>query len=89
MTIKLDIDFSEKIIGLPDGYVRNLKTLRLDFFDWIYDQDEYITEFGGYEYDENAFVRFLNEVVLADSIEKAGVLRDGEDPGKIFGTISF
>lgn len=89
MTIKLEIDFTEKMIGLPDGYVRNLKTLRLDFFDWIYDQDEYITEFGGYEYDENAFVRFLNEVVLAGSIEKAGVLKADEDPGKIFGTISF
>lgn len=89
MKIELEFDFEAKMIYVPDGYIKNLKTFRLDFFHWMYDQDEYVTEFGGYEYDERAVLKYINEVMLACSDEKAYLLDETDKDGKVFGRIAF
>ena len=89
MKIELEFDFEPTVIYVPDGYVKNLKSLQQDFFSWMYDREEYVTEFGGYEYDESAFLRYVNEVVLINSDEKAYILNENEGDGKIIGKLSF
>ena len=75
MNIILAFDHSSTTIFVPDGYVSDVEHLRACFFDWLYDNPQYMTydEKGHavYAYDAAAFLAYLNQVVLCASSEKA------------------
>lgn len=75
MNVKLQFDCSSKTIYIPDGYVDDLGKLQLSFLDWIKQQPECITNTHrnqiGYFYNEIHFLKYVNDVLLINSREKA------------------
>ena len=75
MNIVLKFDHSTDTVFVPDGYISDVRALHLRFFDWLYDNPQYMTydEKGHavYAYDAGAFLAYLNQVVLCASNEKA------------------
>lgn len=81
MNVILKFDYYKRIVYIPDGYIKNLEKTHLQFFEWMYAQPEYrIYDEGddefGVEYDSDDFLRYLNEMVLAKSNEKAHYVTD-------------
>ena len=70
MNILLKFDHGSHILRVPDGYVWDLHKVYWDFFEWIEDQPENITNFG-IAYNETDFLRYINDVVLSESKETA------------------
>lgn len=74
MNIVLKFDHSTDTVFVPDGYISDVRALHLRFFDWLYDNLQYMTydEKGHavYAYDAAAFLTYLNQVVLCASNEK-------------------
>ena len=93
MKVKLKFDYSAKIIFIPDGYVSSLDVLHSSFFDWLYDNPEYM----GYDkkgnmvcsYDASAFLEYINQEVLSSSQEKAYFLSDAEEKKGSVHTLEF
>lgn len=63
------------MIYIPDGYIQDLEQLQADFDEWVYRQPECWVEwqYGGEvcAFNEDEFLRYVNEIVLKDSSEKA------------------
>lgn len=88
MNIKLKFDFYTKIIYIPDGYIDNLHKLQLEFLDWVSRQSECLTDSCGLSYDAEDFLKYVNDVVLENSREKAYFLQNGHSK-KTMSTIKF
>lgn len=75
MNIVLKFDYSTDILFVPDGYISDVEKLRLCFFDWLYDNPQYMTSdkkgHAVFSYDATAFLTYINQVVLCSSNEKA------------------
>ena len=75
MNILLKFDFEEHMVYVPDGYVSSAPKLQSGFFDWMYDSSEYIIQGKNntlaFSYDKNAVLKYINDVILCDSREKA------------------
>ena len=78
MNIILAFDHSSTTIFVPDGYVSDVEHLRACFFDWLYDNPQYVTcDEKGHAvcaYDAMAFLAYINQVILRSSNEKAYVI---------------
>ena len=78
MNIILAFDHSSTTIFVPDGYVSDVEHLRACFFDWLYDNPQYMTcDEKGHAvcaYDAMAFLAYINQVILRASNEKAYVI---------------
>ena len=75
MNVELRFDYDSRVIYIPDGYVDDVKILQSSFLDWMQEQPECIvcapdTQVG-YSYNEDDFLRYINNVVLKNSNEKA------------------
>lgn len=75
MNVDLMFDFYSHTIYIPDGYVSSLANLQTNFLNWIHDQPEYIVSLPdkqiAYSYDEYAFIKYVNNILLVNSNEKA------------------
>lgn len=75
MIIELRFDYYLCALYVPNGVIRDISTLQKSFFDWVAEQASCInvTSSGNlaYCYDENDFLRYLNDVVLEKYCEKA------------------
>lgn len=75
MNIVLKFDHSTNTVFVPDGYISDVKELRLRFFDWLYDNPQYMTfdkkGHAAYAYDATTFLSYINQVILCSSNEKA------------------
>ena len=75
MNIVLKFDHSTNTVFVPDGYISDVEELRLRFFDWLYDNPQYMTcdkkGHAAYAYDAAAFLAYINQVILHASNEKA------------------
>lgn len=75
MNVELRFDYYSRNLYIPDGYIYDLKKIQEDFFDWLQEQSGCIIRLRkkgyAYSYNENDFERFINEVILKDSQEKA------------------
>ena len=87
MIFKLDCGYYIKLMHVPDGYMDHLryrKTADLvqfehGFFDWLDQHEEYIQyldsidggQIQGRCFNEKAILRYVNEVILVNSEEKA------------------
>lgn len=75
MNIVLRFDHSTDTVFVPDGYISDVEELRLRFFDWLYDNPQYMTyDEKGHAvctYDATAFLAYINQVILCSSNEKA------------------
>ena len=74
MKVILKFDYHTNIIYIPDGYIRDLTEVHLNFFEWLSEQTEcciYKNDMCGLSYDENDFLRYINEEVLEGTSEKA------------------
>ena len=75
MNIVLKFDYAADTVFVPDGDISDVEELRLRFFDWLYDNPQYMTcakkGHTAYAYDAAAFLAYINQVVLRASNEKA------------------
>ncbi len=75
MNIELKFDHHSRMIYIPDGYIYDLSELKNNFFDWIQYQQECILEAPdhkqGLSYDEEDFLRYVNNILLEECSEKA------------------
>lgn len=79
MFVTLEFDHHTCDLYIPDGYITNLNEVYLRFFDWIIEQPECMIGSGKsccIAYNEIHFERYINDVVLNDSSEKAYVLKN-------------
>ena len=88
MNIILAFDHSSTTIFVPDGYVSDVEHLRACFFDWLYDNPQYMTcDEKGHAvcaYDAMAFLAYINQVILRSSNEKAYVIPAIQTRGKLY-----
>ena len=73
MYIKLCFDVHDRIVYVPDGYIKDLKGLQNDFLDWVHNNPDCIEKTGkryGYRYNEEEFLNYINSFVVSGS-EKA------------------
>ena len=81
MLLFVEFDVSADIIDVPETVVNNKDQLRSDFLKWLYDRNhhhKYWTKIGGQWcvcYRSDAFVEWLNAVVLDKSEEKAAIVQ--------------
>ena len=75
MNIVLKFDYYSRTIYIPDGYIFDVKKMQVQFFEWLYDQpDCFIQDKNGnlsVSYNEDSVVKYINNVILCDSKEKA------------------
>ena len=75
MKIHLIFDVAKYMIYVPDGYIIDTKQLQMDFFEWCETQEEAFSiapgKRFGWSYSKELFLRYINEVVLSESREKA------------------
>ena len=79
MKVILKFDYHSDIIYIPDGYIKNLNEVYMKFFDWLAEQPEcLINKDGicGLSYDENDFLKYINDEVLEGIGEKAYFVRN-------------
>lgn len=84
MDIILKFDYYSRTLYIPDGYIEHLNKIYEQFFEWLFEQPECLVELPknlGLRYDENDFLRYINEVILLNSNEKA-YLVSGEPKNK-------
>lgn len=75
MKVNLCFDYYSKIIYIPDGYITDLKKMQHSFFEWMDSQPPCLVD-KGVSYDEDDFLKYVNNEVLMESREKAYVLSD-------------
>ena len=81
MKVILRFDYYSKMIYIPDGYIKDLNEMYMNFFDWLSEQSEcYISKNGawGLSYNESDFLKYVNEVMLKESSEKAYITKSAE-----------
>lgn len=87
MIVLIKFDFEQYKIYIPDGYILNLENIRLDFFEWIYYQPEYIIYDKSnaiLTYGVDDFLKFLNETIFTGCKEKAYIeSRNGKKYNKV------
>ena len=78
MIIELRISGRTSYINVPNNIILNANNLRDDFLEWMSEQPECIYEYqhgkrrvSGYNFNEEVFLKYLNEVVLNDFNERA------------------
>ena len=75
MKIQLIFDFAKYMLYVPDGYIIDTKKLQMDFFDWCETQEDAFSiapgKRFGWCYSNELFLRYINDVVLSESREKA------------------
>ena len=75
MKIQLIFDISQYLLYVPDGFIIDVKQLQLDFFEWCETQEDAFSIAPGNKfawcYSQETFLRYINEVVLSESAEKA------------------
>ena len=75
MKIQLIFDIAKYMIYVPDGYIIDTKQLQMDFFEWCETQEDAFLITPGnifsWCYSKELFLRYINEVVLSESREKA------------------
>lgn len=78
MKIILEFTYHQRIIVIPEGYISDIKEFQRECTEWIYNQPEYwvigrnntlVCSYG-----ENDILRYVNEILIADSGEKAYLL---------------
>lgn len=90
MKVYVELSLEADIIEVPDVVALNIKKLRNDFLDWMYDKNnrhQYWTKFkngnGGWSegvcYDTKAFVDWLNEYVIGEESSPAVIIERGLD----------
>lgn len=87
MKINLQFDYHSRIIYIPDGYVNDIRETQQCFFEWLYEQSEYIIKRENrisFEYNEDVFLKFVNEEILVNSKERAYFIKtESKTPKKI------
>lgn len=68
--------YNAYLLYIPDGYIKNLQEVYMNFFDWIEEQPDCWTDNGARSFDEKDFVRYLNEEVLFECNERAYIMSD-------------
>ena len=87
----VEFDVYAVIIEIPEPVGLKIKKYRNRFLDWIYDKNakhSYLKRYTdsrgkpyyGANYDENAFVYWLNECVIKDKFEPAVIVERNLDP---------
>ena len=75
MKIQLIFDIAKYMIYVPDGYIVDTKQLQMEFFEWCETQEDAFSVAPGKRfcwcYSKELFLRYINEVVLSESREKA------------------
>ncbi len=93
MNIKLRFDCYSCDIYIPDGYIFDLEKLKKSFLDWMELQPECIVDFSdgrsGYYFNEKHFVKFVNDIILKRSREKAYLIQTLQEKRKSKFTIDF
>ena len=82
MKIRLIFDISSYAIYIPDGYIYDIKKLRMDFIEWCETQKDAVATAPGNKVamsiSKELFLRYINEVILGESNERAYFL-DAKD----------
>lgn len=93
MNIKLRFDCYLCEIYIPDGYIFDLEKLKKTFLDWMELQPECIVNFsanrGGYCFNEKHFLKYVNDIILKGSREKAYFLQPLQEKSKSKFVIDF
>jgi len=63
------------LISIPDGYISTVAKLKEDFLDWVENQPNHMSPHGGYCINHEAFLKYLNDVLLSEANEKAYQLK--------------
>lgn len=88
MNVELKFDYYSRMIYIPNGYVRDVKILQSSFFEWMQQQSECIVVTSnmqlGFSYNEEDFLRFINNEILKDSKEKAYFIHNQQKNKKKF-----
>lgn len=75
MNIKVEFDYHYKIIYVPNGYIENVTKLQKMFLEWVVEQPECVvndpSDAIALNYNENDFLKFINDVILQKTNEKA------------------
>ena len=83
MIVELRISGRTSYINVPNNIISNANNLRDDFLEWMSEQPECIYEHqhgkrrvSGYSFNEDVFLKYLNDVVLNDFNERAYFIPD-------------
>ena len=75
MNIKIEFDYHSMIIFIPDGYIYDVGKLQERFLEWVEEQPDCFVKgrsgFIALSYDEKDFLKYINEVILQNTNEKA------------------
>ncbi len=75
MYIELDFDFYSAVVFLPDGMLGKMDDLQESFLEWVSDQPDCLIELPGHilglRYNEEDFIKYVNEELLKDYNERA------------------
>ena len=90
MNIELKFDYYSCVVFIPDVIDIDTKKLQLSFLDWVSDQPECISgkKIMILSYDENDFIRYVNDVLLHDVGGKAYKINNSKHR-RINGVIKF
>ena len=92
MNIKVEFDYHYKIIYVPNGYIENVTKLQKMFLEWVVEQPECVvndpSDAIALHYNENDFLKFINDVILQKTNEKAYFVQK-EKRANISMTIKF
>ena len=92
MNIKVEFDYHYKIIYVPNGYIENVTKLQKMFLEWVAEQPECVvndpSDAIALSYNEKDFLRFINDVILQRTTEKAYFVQK-EKRANISMTIKF
>lgn len=92
MSIKIEFDYHSVIVFIPDGYIDNVCKLQEKFLEWVEEQPNCIIKDSSgvivLAYDEKDFLKYINEVVLQNTNEKAYFVQNKKQI-KVNRTIKF
>ena len=92
MYVAVVFDIVTRTVFIPNGFVITVKQLQEEFLSWMKEQPECMTakrNGEGYCFDENTFLKYLNEVVLANSTERAYFVDNIKNGGKRMAIMRF
>lgn len=73
--MKIEFDIDSYVVVIPDGYIQNIYEIQDSFYSWACTQRRNQVyrhgKFCALCYNGEDFLRYLNEVILADSDKKA------------------
>ena len=75
MNIELRFDYHSQIICIPDNTIKNICDLQKLFLEWVEEQPDCVIKGHNSKlalsYNENDFLKYINEVILKESDEIA------------------